>query len=661
MNSREFKERYLFDPQRDLIAEGAFSRVFHATDTLLQRDICIKLFRKELVSGSPLIRELSRAGVFFHPNVCAFYDLVEIEETNVIGEVEIQPIGIVEYMNGGVITDYFAKHHPDTAQTQKIIKDILRGLSYLHSIGKPHLDIKPANLLIKLTAAEPVAKVTDFLNSENLHTRSVPMALDPQQLCYRAPECFESSYGEQTFQADIWSLGIIVYELVSGRRLFWNEGDTVEKVIRNICYTDYWSQVHELPEPYVSFVKKCLVRNVDDRNVSIEELILTLDGYKPEERKAVVAPPLHVEEIAPIPEPTPAEIPVVEPLIVEPEPISVIEIITPPPPVEKAPVLTTKVEAPIPRENALTGSPQEVIDKEEKKSQGLSVPIIIGALLILAGISAFIWRIVDDKKYTKQIANPSGKTDTIRIASIAPRIDTTGIMAAAQHQIVHDTVKLVQIQQKPQVANFTAPARTPNIPEGQQFNTSQIKVKVMPMLPYFESLSIDKPYYFDLKTPLMSEEEFELYSENAAITTLGKNTFYVKPTKAGSLDVMVLEKGTHAKLAEKVYYVKAKSVPIATIGDDIIGGFVSPKMLLAKLTMSAKSDNGNFKIKSFHMTCKSGGCDIQDVSDNGTFNESMIKFLRNVRAGEQLYFDNIVAEDDNGQPIKLAPFQLTTY
>jgi hypothetical protein len=172
---------------------------------------------------------------------------------------------------------------------------------------------------------------------------------------------------------------------------------------------------------------------------------------------------------------------------------------------------------------------------------------------------------------------------------------------------------------------------------------------------------VDKPYYFDLKTPLMSDEEYELYSESAAITTLGKNTFYVKPTQPGAMDVMVLEKGTHAKLAEKVYAVRAKSAPIATIGDDITGGFVSPKMLLAKLTMSAKSDNGNFKIRSFHMTCKSGDCDIQDVADNGKFNESMIKFLRNVRPGEKLYFDNIIAEDDKGQPIKLDAFQLTTY
>ncbi len=620
MNSREFKERYLFDPQRDLIAEGTYSRVFHATDSLLQRDICIKLFRKELVTGSPLIRELSRAGVFFHPNVCAFYDLVEIEETNVIGEIEIQPIGIVEYMNGGMITDHIAKHTPDAAQLQKLIKDILKGLSYLHSIGKPHLDIKPGNLLVKLTSGEPIAKITDFLNSENLHTRSLSMAIDPQQLCYRAPECFESSYGEQAFRSDIWSLGVIVYELVSGAKLFWNEGDTVEKAIRNVCYTDYWSKAHELPEPYMSFVKKCLVRNVEERNVSLEELTLILDGYRSEERKPAIAATMPEAAVA-------AEVP----------------------------------ETPAPAELIKTKKTPETAPKENRSS-GLSVPIIIGSLLILAGISAFIWRIVDDRKYpAPPITELPVRTDTIRIAAAPVPIDTCGIMAEAEPQVVHDTVKVIQIQQKPVATTFTAPAKAANIPEGQQINNIQVKVKVMPSLPYFDYLFVDKPYYFDLKTPLMSEEEFELYSENAAITTLGKNTFYVKPTKAGMLDVMVLEKGTHAKLAERAYNVRSKSVPVATIGDDITGGFVSPKILLAKLTMQAKSDNGNYKIKRFHMTCKSGACDIQDVSDDGRFNESMIKFLRNVRPGEKLYFDNIIAEDETGQTVKLDPFQLTTY
>jgi hypothetical protein len=85
-------------------------------------------------------------------------------------------------------------------------------------------------------------------------------------------------------------------------------------------------------------------------------------------------------------------------------------------------------------------------------------------------------------------------------------------------------------------------------------------------------------------------------------------------------------------------------------------------MLLAKLTIQAKSENGTYnKVKSFRMTCKSGSCNINDVSNDGTFNESMIRFLHNVKAGEKLYFENIIAEGDNGQPIKLDDFQITTY
>jgi serine/threonine protein kinase len=235
MNSREFKERYVFDPQHDLIAEGTYSRVFRAVDSLLQRDICIKYFRKELMASSPLIKELNRAGIFFHPNICAFYDLIEIEETNVLGEVDKQPIGIVEYVNGGMLTDYVRKEGQDPEMTKKLIKDVIKGLSYLHSLGRPHLDLKPGNLLVKLTENDPIAKISDFLNSENVNALSVPSTVMPQQLCYKAPEYFEGAYGELSVKADIWALGLVVYEMISGEKLFYKDGDTVEKVIRNIC------------------------------------------------------------------------------------------------------------------------------------------------------------------------------------------------------------------------------------------------------------------------------------------------------------------------------------------------------------------------------------------------------------------------------------------
>ncbi len=630
MNSREFKERYVFDPQQDLIAEGTYSRVFRAVDSLLQRDICIKYFRKEMITGSSLIREINRAGSLFHPNIVAFYDLIEIEETNVIGEVEKQPIGVVEYVNGGMLTDYVQQHKIEGELLRKLIRDVIKGLSYLHSIGRPHLDIKPGNLLVKLTEKDPVAKIADCLNNENINALSVPSTVKPQQLCYKAPEYFEGAYGELTVKADIWALGLMVYELVTGEKLFYKEGDTVEKVIRNICHSDHWVRVHDLPEPYVTFVKKCLVRNVHDRNVSLEELILILDKYQPEEVKAEAA---KVEmPSAPI---------YADPFIQPAEK-------------EAAAASTGKVQNPT--ADAAPEAPRskpEATPPQPARKMHLSIPLIMTALIILVGISAFIWRIVDTKK------DPSAPQKVITAAAPAAAPVRETASEPAKPQVVHDTIRVVEIQQKFIPAPFTPAAKKPAAAVAPA--AAARAEAVTPTLPSFDYLYADKPYYFDLKTPLMSDVEFDLYSDNAAITALGKNTFYVKATKTGPLAVTVLEKGTHVRLAEREYNVKAKPRPVATIGDDIVGGFVSPKMLLAKLTMQAKSEYGTYKVKSFRMTCRSGSCDINDVSNDGTFNESMIRFLHNVKAGEKLYFDNIIAEGDNGQALRLDDFQVTTY
>jgi serine/threonine protein kinase len=634
MNSREFKERYVFDPQHDLIAEGTYSRVFRAVDSLLQRDICIKYFRKELMASSPLIKELNRAGIFFHPNICAFYDLIEIEETNVLGEVDKQPIGIVEYVNGGMLTDYVRKEGQDPEMTKKLIKDVIKGLSYLHSLGRPHLDLKPGNLLVKLTENDPIAKISDFLNSENVNALSVPSTVMPQQLCYKAPEYFEGAYGELSVKADIWALGLVVYEMISGEKLFYKDGDTVEKVIRNICHSDHWVRVHALPEPYVSFVKKCLVRNVQERNVSLEELTLILDGYKAEEAKAPVAvsSTIYADPIINITE----------------DKNEVIEAA----PKESVVAVSAPFIAPAPKEVKTENRPQET-----RKKMGLSIPVIFGALIILGAISAFIWRIIDDKGRPMPKAQMVMATNTSSKEVMTPEKKESTTQAVVP-QVVHDTIRVVQIQQKIVPVAFTPPAKK----SAEPTTAGKVSAKEMPKLPSYDFLYVEKPYYFDLKTPLLSDEEFELYSDNAMITALGKNTFYIKPTRQGVLDVMVLDKSTHAKLAEQEYTVKSKPRPVATIGDDIVGGFVSPKMLLAKLTIQAKSESGAYnKVKSFRMTCKSGSCNINDVSNDGTFNESMIRFLHNVKAGEKLYFENIIAEGDNGQPIKLDDFQITTY
>ena len=625
MNSHEFKERYVFDPHHDLIAEGTYSRVFRAVDSLLQRDICIKYYRKELIAGSPLIKELSRAGSFFHPNICAFYDLVEIEEINVLGETDIQPIGIVEYVNGGMLTDYVRKHSADADVTKKLIKDIIKGLTYLHSLNRPHLDIKPGNLLVKLTDKDPIAKIADFLNNENIDALTVPSTVKAQQLSYKAPEYFEGAYGELTAKADIWALGLIVFELVTGERLFYKEGDTVEKVIRNICHSDHWVRVHNLPEAYMTFVKKCLVRNTQERNVSLEELTLILEGYKADEPKTAA--------------------PLTDTLMSESVIVAESENVKSEATYELTAVATTS-----------PAKPNQNSTAEEPKKLKLSIPTIIGMIIMLICISEFfVWSIIDRKDSRAQVTkNLAAKNET-------------GDKAKSSHTpaspvVIHDTVRIVEIPRRVVPQAYTPSPAVAAAPVIKPAATTQANAAAAPTLPVFDYLYADKPYYFDLKTPLLSDVEFELYSDNANITALGKNTFYVKPTKPGSINIMVLDKGAHMKIAERSYTVKNKPLPLAAVGDYILpGGFVSPKLLLAKLTMQAKAENVTYKVTSFRMTCKSGTCDINDVSNDGKFNESMIRFLQNVKAGEQLLFDNVIAEGENGQAIKLDDFQVTTY
>ncbi|MFN8310072.1 MAG: protein kinase [Chitinophagales bacterium] len=604
MQAKDFMQRYRFDSHKDLIAEGTYSRVFKAYDKLLQREICVKLFRKEFVTGSPLVKELSRAGVFFHPNICAFYDLLEIEETNVLGEVEPQPIGILEYMNGGTITSYLSQHS-DLNLRRKLIKDVLNGLVYLHSLNQPHYDLKPENILVKDDSGNMTAKITDFLNSENLHTRSAPNSISPESLAYKAPEYFESNKREVTTKADIWALGLIVYEIFTGKKLFYQQDDTSEKIIRNICYGDYYPALHELPEPFKLFCEKCLIRDDANRNVSLEELLMIL--------QMPAAAPFEAKAVAPK----------------EAEVTSVILNDT------KAPEL--------PVAEAVTQAPNT-----PKKRRALVIPLL---LLGLGGFAAVgFWKL--QHREEKEVQNT---TSEIRAAGpVEPMVRNE----TAAPTIIHDTVKLVQLVQSPaqpavaaaspvKVTRTEMPAATHN--------------SATPILPEVGNMWVGKPYYFDLKTPLLSDEEYQLYSEEAAITALGQNTFYVKPMQAGEIFVAVMSKKDSRQIASKKYHVKDQKLPVASIGDDIFGGFVSPKLLLAKLTLQAKSESGNYKIRSFHMSCKSGSCDVEDVSNSGHFNESMIKTLRNVKPGEKLYFDNIIAEDEQGQTVRLNDIQVTTY
>ena len=143
----DFKNRYQYNSKTDLLGRGGFATVYKANDTLLNRVVALKFFTNSGGTNKhTLIQEISRAISLEHPNLCRYYDAAVLESVNLHGETETTEVGVMEYIDSGELKPYLTKNpqHMD-----KLLTDVLHGLSYLHKHGIIHRDLKPQNILIK--------------------------------------------------------------------------------------------------------------------------------------------------------------------------------------------------------------------------------------------------------------------------------------------------------------------------------------------------------------------------------------------------------------------------------------------------------------------------------------------------------------------------------
>src|SRR5919205_235555 len=147
----DFQQRYVFDPQTDLLGKGGFSKVYRATDTLLERTVALKFFTANAADKYQILNEIKRAIRFEHPNLCKYYDVAVLSSVNILGETERTEVGIMEYIDAGDFKT-FTKNNPE--YIDKLLVDVLKGLAYLHKHGIVHRDLKPQNILIKMVDDE---------------------------------------------------------------------------------------------------------------------------------------------------------------------------------------------------------------------------------------------------------------------------------------------------------------------------------------------------------------------------------------------------------------------------------------------------------------------------------------------------------------------------
>ena len=275
------------------LGEGGMATVYKAYDTRLERDVAFKVLRTDLFGQAVLDQVLKRfereaksLAKLKHPNIVNILDF---------GEHEGMPYLVMEYLPGGTLKQKLGQAIP-WQDAVHILLPVARGLSYAHQHGIIHRDVKPANILIDENNAPiltdfGIAKLLEGTEGHTLTGSGVGVGT-PE---YMAPE---QGIGASAIdaRADIYSLGIVLYEMVTGRKPY--IADTPMAVVLKQMTdplprpTDF---VPDLPEAVEHLLIKALAKKPEDRYENMNSLITAMEGMLTAKEK--VETPVPVKQV----------------------------------------------------------------------------------------------------------------------------------------------------------------------------------------------------------------------------------------------------------------------------------------------------------------------------------------------------------------------------
>ncbi len=195
-----------------LVGEGQFGKVYNAIHRYTGELVALKQLNPQNISTKKFLNEIHILLTLQHPNIVQYYGIEHEEDKRYL---------VTEYCEGGTLRDLLNSDRILSIEYKlKIILDILDGLNYIHSENIIHRDLKPENILLCVNTQGWVAKISDFgvakikAKSTNLDSNTIGDTGSP---AYMAPEQF---YGKYSPSSDIYSMGIILFELLFNRRPF---------------------------------------------------------------------------------------------------------------------------------------------------------------------------------------------------------------------------------------------------------------------------------------------------------------------------------------------------------------------------------------------------------------------------------------------------------
>lgn len=261
-----------------LIGGGGMSNVYLAHDIILNRDVAIKILRYDFSNEEELHRRFQREALsatsLTHPNIVSIYDVGEDGDMHYI---------VMEYIKGKTLKQYIQEFSPlSPARSVHIMKQLTSAMSQAHENGIIHRDIKPQNILMD---EEGNVKITDFGIATSLGATSYTQTNSViGTVHYLSPE--QARGGIASMKSDIYALGIVLYELLTGELPF--SGESAVSIALKHLQSETPS-VREfdasIPQSIENIVLKATSKDMRHRYASTEEMEADLDTCLSVKRK----------------------------------------------------------------------------------------------------------------------------------------------------------------------------------------------------------------------------------------------------------------------------------------------------------------------------------------------------------------------------------------
>ena len=265
-----------------ILGSGGMGTVYRAHDTRLDREVALK-FLPPYLSAVPEARErflmeARAAAALEHPNVCTIHEIGDIADG--------QPFIAMACYEGETLKERLTRGPLPTAEAMGIAIQLARGLGAAHARGIVHRDVKPGNILL---CADGTVRLLDFGLAKVADACLTGPGVTPGTIAYMSPE--QARGDPVDHRTDLWSLGVVLYEMLGGTRPFrgGNDRAVVQAILHDQPDLEH-GPLHHAPPRSRRIIERLLRKAPEDRYRSAGELLGELERNAPEDAAQAASP-----------------------------------------------------------------------------------------------------------------------------------------------------------------------------------------------------------------------------------------------------------------------------------------------------------------------------------------------------------------------------------